>query len=154
MNITFLIGLGALIFLNIILSFMVVKLNQRISQFTRGNNGLTLETLIKKLIVDQETCVKNHDQLVTTMQDIHARVETSHRGFFMMRYNAFEHTGGNQSFSCVFLDELGTGMVLSNLYSRERSNIFAKPIVAFKSEVELSKEEKEVIKQATASLRA
>ncbi len=153
MNITFLIGLGALIFLNIILSFMVVKLNQRISQFTRGNNGLTLETLIKKLIVDQETCVKNHDQLVTTMQDIHARVETSHRGFFMMRYNAFEHTGGNQSFSTTFLNEHGDGVIISSLYSREHVSVFSKPVQNKGSEYELSEEERESLETAMGKLK-
>jgi len=46
------------------------------------------------------------------------------------------------------LNEVGDGVVLSSLYSRERMSVFAKPVKAGKSEFELSDEEKEVLARA------
>lgn len=154
MNILFLGTIGGLLLLIIILFWMVIRINNRVSGFTRGNNGLTLESAIKQLIRDYEESVIHHNELVKKVANINDRVLTSHRGFGVVRFNAFEHTGGNQSFSCVFLDEKGKGMVLSSLYSRERSNIFAKPIVDFKSEIELIKEEQQALQEAITNLRA
>jgi hypothetical protein len=154
MNTLFLGIIGGLILLIIILFWMVIRINRRVSDFTRGNEGVALEEVIKELIKDHEESVIHHNELVKKVSDIHNRVLTSHRGFGMIKFNAYENTGGNQSFSCVLLDENGRGMVLSNLYSRERSNLFAKPIIDFKSDLELIKEEQQALQEAITNLRA
>lgn len=154
MNTLFLGIFIAIAVLIIILFWMLIRINNRVSAFTRGSNGSTLEGAIKQLIKDHDETVFHHNELVNRVTDIHNRVLTSHRGFGIVRFNAFDNTGGNQSFSCVILDENGKGMVLSSLYSRERSNIFAKPINGFKSDIELIKEEQQALQDAITSLRA
>ena len=52
------------------------------------------------------------------------------------------------SFSLALLDEYNTGVVLNGIYSREMSNIYAKPIKEGKSSYTLSEEEKEAIRKA------
>ncbi len=152
MNLYLMIGLGITLFVTIILFLMVIRLSRRVTTFTRGKNGLTLESAIQKLGDDYANYADNHASLVKVVADINNRLTTSHRGFAMNRFNAFEHTGGNQSFAVAIIDENGNGMVLSSLYSRERSNVFAKPISGFTCEVELTVEEKDVVKKATKSL--
>lgn len=67
----------------------------------------------------------------------------------ILRYNPYEDTGGNISFSLALLDDLGNGFVITSLHSRSGTRIFAKPISLGKAEkYELSKEEEAVIKKA------
>jgi flagellar biogenesis protein FliO len=54
MNTLFLGIIGGLILLIIILFWMVIRINRRVSDFTRGNEGVALEEVIKELIKDHE----------------------------------------------------------------------------------------------------
>ena len=152
MNIYFLSAIILAVIVVIILFWLIITLHKRVSAFTRGSNGTSLENVMRNLLKDHDAYMEKHSDLVKVVENINQRVITSHRGFAMIRYNAFEHTGGNQSFCCGLLDENGEGMLLSSLYSRERSNSFAKPIHNFKCEFELTKEEQEVLKQTIKSL--
>ena len=152
MNIYFLSAIILTVIVVIVLFWLVITLHKRVASFTRGSNGISLESVMRNLLKDHELYMDKHAALVKVVENINQRVMTSHRGFAMIRFNAFEHTGGNQSFCCGLLDENGEGMLLSSLYSRERSNAFAKPVHNFKCELELTKEEQEVLKQAIKSL--
>ncbi len=142
---------AALLFIT--LTVLIIILNKRIDALTKGKKGDSLESIIQELVFEQKNQSDKHESLVKNTKAIHTRVTGSFRGFAMSRFNAYEHTGGNQSFCCGLLDETGTGMLLSSLYSRERSNIFAKPIHKFTCEFELTKEEKSVLEKAIASMR-
>ncbi|MBI2055442.1 MAG: DUF4446 family protein, partial [Candidatus Sungbacteria bacterium] len=54
------------------------------------------------------------------------RVAVQKIGF--MRFNPFEHTGGDQSFAVVFLDRENNGVIVSSLYTREGVRVYAKKI--------------------------
>ena len=105
------------------------------------------------LLNNQAIAKSDHKKLSDFVSIIHERVTDSHRGFAISKYNAYDNVSGNQSFSLAILDENGNGMVLSSLYSRERSNVFAKPIMSFSSEIELTNDEKSVLKQAIAKMK-
>lgn len=152
MNIYFISAIVLASIVVVILFWLVITLHRRVTQFTRGSNGTSLESVMRNLLKDHADYIEKHADLVKTVENINQRLMTSHRGFAMIRFNAFEHTGGNQSFCCGILDENGNGMLLSSLYSRERSNSFAKPIHNFTCELELTKEEQHVLKLATKSL--
>lgn len=143
---------GLLVILFIVLIVLIVQLKNKLRLFTNGKNGASLESTMQSLIEGHETAKAQHKKLADFVNTVHNRVIDSHRGFAIAKYNAFDHVGGNQSFSAVFLDENGDGMVLSGLYSRERSNVFAKQIVNFKCDLELTEEEKKVLKQAASKL--
>jgi hypothetical protein len=65
------------------------------------------------------------------------------------RYNPFTDTGGDQSFTVALLDDLGDGIMISSLHSRENTRLYAKKVADGKvSGQALSSEEQEVIKQA------
>ena len=72
----------------------------------------------------------------------------------MVRFNPFsgDGSGGNQSFAAAFLDEKGSGVVLSSLYARDRVGLYAKPIEKGASSFELTKEEKEALERAQESI--
>ena len=67
----------------------------------------------------------------------------------LKRYNPYQDTGGDQSFSIALLDGLGNGLVLTSLHSRAGTRIFAKPVKGGRQDrFELSKEEQEVVSKA------
>ena len=68
------------------------------------------------------------------------------------RYNAYKDTGSDLSFTLALLDENNNGVVLNGIYSRDMSNIYAKPIVNGDSTYKMTDEEKEAIKRAMNSL--
>ena len=72
----------------------------------------------------------------------------------MVRYNAFRDTGSDLSFTLALLDENNNGVVLNGIYSREMSNIYAKPIENGKSTYTLSDEEQKAIERAINSTKS
>jgi hypothetical protein len=69
----------------------------------------------------------------------------------LLRYKAFANTGGEQSFSLVILDRKGDGVVLSSIYGREESRVYAKAIKNGKSSYPLSEEEQQVLARALSN---
>lgn len=69
----------------------------------------------------------------------------------IVRFNPFDDTGGDQSFTLALLDDADDGIVISSLHGRERTRIYAKPVRSGDPvEYEFSEEEKEAIRKARA----
>jgi hypothetical protein len=66
----------------------------------------------------------------------------------VLRYDAFNETSGRQSSTVAMLDRRGNGVVLSAILQREQARVYAKPLTAGDSELELSPEERRAIEQA------
>ncbi len=66
----------------------------------------------------------------------------------VLKYNPYNDTGGDQSFSLVILNGKMDGVLITSLHSRSGTRTYLKNIKSGKSELELSKEEKKVLKQA------
>ncbi len=68
--------------------------------------------------------------------------------FGMLRYNAFAETGSDLSFSVAWLDGRRDGLVLTSLYGRQESRVYAKPVKNGLSNYSLTEEEKRAIEAA------
>lgn len=67
----------------------------------------------------------------------------------LFRYNPYDDTGGDQSFTLALLDDKGNGLVLTSLHARSGTRVFAKPIVLGKgTKHDLSEEEEKVVERA------
>lgn len=66
----------------------------------------------------------------------------------LVRFNPFNETGGDHSFSLAVLDANDTGFVLTGLHTRERTRLYAKAVKEGRCEYDLSKEELYSIKKA------
>ncbi len=67
----------------------------------------------------------------------------------LIRYNPYQDTGGDQSFSIALLDQKGDGVVLTSLHSRSGTRVFAKQVLMGKEEkTQFSEEERKVIEEA------
>ena len=136
----------------IILTALVIRLEMKLKKLLVGKNGGSLEHSIIAMGEGVARLDKLHDESRKQMEDIEQRVRKGIKRAETVRFNPFKGTGsgGNQSFAVALLDEVGSGVVLSSLYSRERVSVFAKPISNYSSEYELSGEEKEAIQKVRA----
>ena len=66
----------------------------------------------------------------------------------VVRYNAYNDAGNDLSFAVALLDEKNNGIVFNGIYSREMSNIYAKPIAEGKCKYNITKEENEALDKA------
>ena len=90
----------------------------------------------------------NNANINTLIQNIDKDLENCVQKVGIVRYSAFQDTGSDLSFTLALLDEKNTGVVLNGIYSREMSNIYAKPVQNGKSSYTLSEEEQKAIKKA------
>jgi len=66
----------------------------------------------------------------------------------VVRYDAFTDTGGQLSWSMALLDDSGSGVVLTAIQGRNDSRSYAKNVVGWTSENQLSPEEEDAISHA------
>jgi Protein of unknown function (DUF4446) len=98
------------------------------------------------------------DQHVASLAQLCDAVENGLRGTVqrigIVRFNPFSDTGSDQSFAVALLDANGTGLVMSSLFNRTTTRLFAKSVVEGRSTYVLTNEEREAIEQAMTLLPA
>ncbi|MDI3280610.1 MAG: DUF4446 family protein [Bacillota bacterium] len=143
-------GVGA-----VLLVVQSVRLNRLMADYRAlmtGVEGEDLHAAIQKHLKEVRALARRVSNLEKLGEKLTWEGATHLQRVGLVRYNAFPDMGSNQSFSLALLDAGGNGIVLTSLYGRSESRIFAKPILAGKSEYTLSEEEKEAIRQATTAL--
>ena len=95
-----------------------------------------------------ERVEKQNMEIRNLVDSIDKNLESCIQKIGIVRYNAFKDTGSDLSFALAMLDENNNGVVLNGIYSREMSNIYAKPVQNGKSNYTISEEEKEAIQKA------
>jgi hypothetical protein len=130
------------------LVYVVHTLHKRVDLLLRGKDAKNLEDSIHAILDELERVhqkLKVHDG---TLSEYNNRITDAVKSVPTLRFNPFSDSGGNQSFASAFITEKGDGVVISSLYSREKTSVFAKPIKGFDTDYELTAEEQEVLKQA------
>ena len=147
----YIIGVLSVIF--VLLIIWTARLEIRINKLLRGKNAESLESSIFNLGEEINSLQSFQEDMKKYLTDVERRLRRSAQGISTVRFNPFKGTGagGDQSFATAILDEEGSGVVLSSLYTRDRVSMYAKPVVNFKSKYRLSYEEKEAIKNATVT---
>lgn len=108
---------------------------------------------IEDVVVGHARAIKALDKDIQELYNISNQINTlAHRGlhkFAMIRFNPFKEVGGDQSFAIALLNSKNNGLVISSLYTREGTRIYAKAISSSESEkYPLTEEEKQAIKLA------
>lgn len=130
------------------LTVWMALIEVRLRKFFKGSNGKDMESVLVS-IKDELNRMKNKEnEQEERLTRTEAKLKKSVQHVNTLRFNPFEDAGSNQSFAVALLDEEGSGVALSSLYSRDKVGIYAKPVEKYQSEYSLSEEEKEVIKRA------
>lgn len=139
---------AALLILVLALGLWVRSLSRRLGKLTLGTNGKNLEDAIYQLMEDHTIFGRRVEAVEQTTGRLDGEMKSAVRGIATVRYNAFSDVGGKQSFATALIGEDGSGVIVSSIYTRERMNVYAKPVVDFSSEYELSAEEARALKEA------
>ena len=111
-------------------------------------NGENIEEDLENYMYRVERVEKQNAEIKNLVDAIDANMDTCIQKIGIVRYNAFKDTGSDLSFALAMLDEKNNGVVLNGIYSREMSNIYAKPVENGKSKYTISEEEQEAIQKA------
>src|SRR4051812_18300611 len=88
------------------------------------------------------------DELAAGVGRIDRRVDETVSKTAIVRYDAYENSGGHQSASVALLDSARTGVVLSAIQGRDYARIYVKEIDRGHATVALSPEELEAVERA------
>lgn len=128
------------------------RLNKRYRAFMKKlGSDSNIEEDLETFMHQVEKVEKQNGEIVEYVKTLDNDLERCIQKVGIVRYNAFRDTGSNLSFSLALLDEHNNGVVLNGVYSREASNIYAKPVEKGKSSYVLSDEEAEAIQKAMNS---
>ena len=123
-------------------------LARRYTGLTQGADDLSLVAAFDRHLAEVQQLAAKVDDLTLDQQQMQADLGLTLHRVGLIRYNAFGDTGGDQSFVLALLDDRGDGVVLSSLFGRNESRLFAKAITAGKAKFTLSAEESQAISQA------
>jgi len=94
---------------------------------------------------------RNLDGLGSAIAEIGRRVDGLVSRIAVVRYDAYENTGGHQSASVALLDSSRSGLVLSAIQGRDYARIYVKELDDGRAAVSLSPEEQEAVERAMKS---
>jgi hypothetical protein len=88
------------------------------------------------------------DDVTGALGRLERRVDSSVSRVAVVRYDAYEQTGGHQSASVAFLDASRSGVVFSAIQGRDYARIYIKELDDGRAAVSLSPEEQEAVERS------
>jgi hypothetical protein len=134
----------------------ILDLQRRLRWLQRGRDEMfagaeedaglaaTVESLAARLA---ETDART-ERLVAQTNQIDNTLTHVVQGVGLVRFRAFQDTGGDQSFALALADGEGNGVVISTLYGRGQTRVYAKPVQGWLSPKPLGEEEEQALAEA------
>jgi hypothetical protein len=91
------------------------------------------------------------EEVTASLGRVDRRVDETVSKTAIVRYDAYENSGGHQSASIALLDSARSGVVLSAIQGRDYARIYVKEIDRGRASVALSPEELEAVERAMAT---
>ncbi|MCL2742010.1 MAG: DUF4446 family protein [Oscillospiraceae bacterium] len=120
--------------------------HDRLMKFAGGDSNM--EQVLLKCVEEIRRLSAGQANAEAAIKGIEANVERCVQRAALVRYSAFEYQGGDLSFTLALMDANLNGVVLTNLYSRDGSVCYAKPLINGQSKYKLADEEIEAIRRA------
>lgn len=142
----------------LILTFVTARLSIRHAKQTnrwrdllRDSSGDSLEMLLHSQLRERVVLESQITDLRQRVEELETQLAVSKRHLGLVRFDAFDDVGGNQSFALAVYDDKGNGAVLNSIIGRTQNRVYCKPLVNGRSERDLSQEEQRAIREAKAS---
>jgi hypothetical protein len=91
------------------------------------------------------------DDVTSRLAELGRRFDGTVSRVAVVRYDAYENTGGHQSASVALLDNSRTGVVITAIQGRDYARIYVKELAVGRAAVSLSPEEQEAVERAMKS---
>ena len=115
---------------------------------SHGDDDAGLAAALENLAARVSETTARTERLVAHAEQTDTTLIHTVQGLGLVRFRAFQDTGGDQSFALALVDGEGNGAVVSALYGRGGTRIFAKPVQGWLSPKALGEEEEKALAQA------
>lgn len=135
--------LAALSLVLLINTFFIWK---KLKKLVRGSKG-SLDNVLEDLGSDVDKLLKFKEDATKYFLELNDKTNRSIKEIPLNLFKAFDglDSGGKNSFSTLFVNDEGNGILLSALHSRDRINIYAKQITDWKADRMLTDEEEKLL---------
>lgn len=145
-------ALGLVVFIllvwNVVLSAKLGKLNKKYHRLVGDTGVQQLDEVMQAIHAHLDRLDQNQERQENVLKQHERRLTVLKGNVGVHKFNAFSDMGSDLSFSIAIVNEEQDGVVLTGLYSREQTFLYAKPIVNGQSAYMLSEEEKKAISLA------
>lgn len=141
-------GLAVLLAAGYVVSLRRVRRAQRVLLGGGKSDLVDFAVSLQSRIDDLHGAV---DEIAAGLARVDRRVDRSVSRTAIVRYDAYEGSGGHQSSSVALLDSARSGIVVSAIQGRDYARIYVKEIEHGRASVVLSPEELEAVERAMAS---
>ena len=139
---------AALALVAVLLLWRRVRKLRRAQEVVLGTGGADLLDFAVSLQGRIDDLHRAVDEVAAGLSRVDRRVDGSVTNTAVVRYDAYEGTGGQQSASVALLDATRTGTVLTAIQGRDYARIYVKDLDRGRSSVALSPEEQEAVDRA------
>jgi hypothetical protein len=144
-------GVAALLALAVALALAVrlrrLRMGQEVLLGGRTRDLVDFAVSLQGRIDDLHRAV---DEVAAGLSRVDRRVDGAITNTAVIRYDAYEDTGGQQSASYAFLDATRTGTVVTAIQGRDYARIYVKELDHGKASAALSPEEQQAVERAMA----
>lgn len=131
----------------------IKSLSKTQKMFFKGKTGKDLEGVLLEIAKQTENNTTTQQKLYKKVQELIHATNNSYSNIGIIRFNPFQDTGSNQSFVVALLNNEQDGFLLTSLFTRQGTNVYAKPILNAQSEFQLTQEEEQAIHIATSKIQ-
>jgi hypothetical protein len=149
-NSTTLLGLLLLLTVFLLFGFLFVasrlaRLTRLYRRLTQGTSGGNIEEVLHEFMGTVNTVSDKMTSMEGRVQSLSATQQRCLQKVGVVRYDAFEDIGGQQSFAVVILDAERSGVALSSVYSRTDVRVYSKEIRKGQPTHALTREEEQAM---------
>jgi len=110
--------------------------------------GRSLEHLLRDHLQERVVMEERLEDARERINVLEAKMRSAKRYAGLVRYDAFDDVGGEQSFAVALYDEEGNGALVTSQVGRSDCRVYGKQLVDGRSERKLSSEEERAIEVA------
>ena len=147
------IGAAAAAFIAIVVALLAVRALGRVRSaqlVLLGGGKADLVDFAVSLQARIDDLHRAVDEIAGGLARVDRRIDSSVSKTSIVRYDAYEDTGGHQSASVALLDAARSGIVMSAIQGRDYARIYVKELDHGRASVALSPEEQEAVERAMA----
>jgi hypothetical protein len=148
-NLLIIVVLSVTLIWQVVLTIWFVGIFGHYKRLIKGVNDGNLEKILNKVLQSEELNKRELSQIKGELLSLQKQDLKHLQKVGFLRFNPFNETGGDNSFSLSILNGDLDGFVITGLHTREKTRMYAKKIERGKSKYELSKEEQKVVNDAT-----
>ena len=138
----------------LILTIIVIKQKNHYQKLLTRTKSGSIDQILESIIDKAATQEQKQTELSRQLEMLDKENQLHFKKIGLVRFNAFERTGGEQSFVLALLDSQDRGLVVNFLHTHEGIRVYAKNVVDGKGvEYDLSDEEEKAITSAKAQTK-